>query len=144
MEYNIATKRFIGDDRGRVRAVETVRVEWSTPPAGGSPISNEVPNSKEVWDAHLVLLAMGFLGPDTKTLVDQLGIELTIRGNIDSDANTKMTSAPGVFAAGDCRRGQSLIVWAIAEGREVAACIDTHLRGEPTILPRVRLSPYRY
>lgn len=144
VEYAIATKRFIKNEEGHVKAVETVRVEWVEPDGGGRPQLNEVPGSEETWDADLILLAMGFLGPFTEKLVEELGVELTLRGNLKTDDNTKMTSVEGFFAAGDCRRGQSLIVWAIAEGREVAYNVDTYLMKESSLLPRVRLTPYRY
>lgn len=143
-EYTIATKRFLKDKKGRLTGVETVRVNWEAPAGGGRPRLNEIPDSEQVWDAQLVLLAMGFLGPRTQTLVDQLGVDLDLRGNLKTDQKTKMTNVEGVFAAGDCRRGQSLIVWAIAEGREVASNVDAFLMKRRSLLPRVRLTQYQY
>ena len=91
-----------------------------------------MPGSERTCPADLVLLAMGFLGPEKKGLLDELGVALDARGNVTVDDN-KMTSVPGVFAAGDMSRGQSLIVWAIAEGREAARGVDKHLMGETVL-----------
>lgn len=142
-EYNILTKAFLKDDKGKLKGVKTVQVEW-TPRENGPPALNEVPGTEKVWDAQLALLAMGFLGPVTDSLVKELGVELDVRSNIKTDEHTKMSSVDGLFAAGDCRRGQSLVVWAIAEGREIASNVDTYLMKKPSLLPRVRLTPYRY
>src|SRR4029077_11856174 len=95
---------------------------------GARTVMRDVPGSEFTLDADLVLLAMGFLGPERKGLVEQLGIELDPRGNIKADENY-MTTVPGIFAAGDARRGQSLIVWAIWEGREAAIGVDKFLMG---------------
>jgi glutamate synthase (NADPH/NADH) small chain len=95
----------------------------------------EVPGSEFDLDVDLVLLALGFVHPEKEGMLDQLGVELDGRGNVSTSAN-KMTSVPGVFAAGDMARGQSLVVWALAEGRDAASCIDAHLTGA-TNLPRV-------
>jgi glutamate synthase (NADPH/NADH) small chain len=88
----------------------------------------EVPGTEQVWPCQLVLLAMGFLGPERRGPIADLGLEIDPRGNVKADANY-MTSLEGVFAAGDLRRGQSLVVWAIHEGREAARAIDKHLMG---------------
>ena len=143
-EYNIATNRFIKDDSGNLTGIETVEVEWISPDGGGQPKLNEIEGSEKVWDCDLALLAMGFLGPMTESIVKELDVMLDMRGNIKTDKMTKMTSAKGFFAAGDCRRGQSLVVWAIAEGREVASHVDRFLLDGPSQLPRVRLTPYKY
>jgi glutamate synthase (NADPH/NADH) small chain len=95
-------------------------------------VPREMPGTEFEEDCDLLLLAMGFLGPEKPGLLEQLGVELDARGNVKADEN-KMTSVPGVFAAGDMRRGQSLIVWAIAEGREAALGIDTYLMGESAL-----------
>jgi glutamate synthase (NADPH/NADH) small chain len=95
---------------------------------------NEIPGSEFVIETELVLLAMGFLHPKHEGLLSGLGVELDPRGNVKTDAD-KMTSVPGVFAAGDMARGQSLVVWALAEGREAARSIDQYLMGK-TSLPR--------
>ena len=88
----------------------------------------EIAGSEQTWPATLVLLAMGFLGPERGGMLEQIGVTLDARGNVATDPVTGMTNVPGVFAAGDMRRGQSLVVWAIAEGREVAARADRFLR----------------
>ena len=95
---------------------------------------NEIPGSEFDIDTELVLLAMGFLGPEPKGMLADLGVELDARGNVKTNEE-KMTSVDGVFAAGDMSRGQSLVVWAIAEGREAARGVDLYLMGE-TQLPR--------
>ena len=86
---------------------------------------------------------MGFLGPRSE-LLKQIGCDTDQRSNIITDRKTRMSTVPGVFAAGDCRRGQSLVVWAISEGREVARCVDEYLSGSPSLLPQVRLEPFNY
>ncbi|MBF0199138.1 MAG: glutamate synthase subunit beta [Planctomycetes bacterium] len=143
VEYCIATKEVLKDEKGNVKGLKTVRVEWSTDDHG-RPTFDEVPGSEETWDAELILLAMGFTGPVIQGMVDELGVELDLRGNLKTDDASKMTNLEGVFAAGDCRRGQSLVVWAIAEGREIASNVDTWLMKKASLLPRVRLTPYRY
>jgi glutamate synthase (NADPH/NADH) small chain len=113
--YSVMTRRFIGD--GEVEAVETIEIDSSF---------REVSGTKRVWPAQLVLLAMGFLGPEKEGLISQLGLTLNEKGLIAVDAN-KMTNIPGVFAAGDAERGQSLVVWAISDGRHAAAHVDQYL-----------------
>jgi glutamate synthase (NADPH/NADH) small chain len=127
--YAVNTKEILGDDSGRVRALRLVEV---TP---GAPGFVEVGGTEREIPAQLVLLAMGFLGPQTNGVVQQLGVELDERSNIKRD-KAFMTSVPGVFAAGDAGRGQSLIVWAIAEGRSAAAGVDAYLMGGSSALPR--------
>jgi glutamate synthase (NADPH/NADH) small chain len=126
--YSVSTSQFLGDADGQVRALELVEVQF----AGGR--FEPVPGTEREIPAELVLLAMGFTGPARTGLVEQLGLALDARGNIARDADYQ-TGAPGVFAAGDAGRGQSLIVWAIAEGRAAAAAVDEYLSGE-TELPR--------
>jgi glutamate synthase (NADPH/NADH) small chain len=125
--YAVSTQAFLGDDDGRVRALRLVEVRLTD----GRFLAVE--GSEREIPAQLVLLAMGFVGPEKGKLVDQLGIELDARGNIARDASYT-SSVPGVFVAGDCGRGQSLIVWAIAEGRSCAAAVDRWLTGS-TVLP---------
>jgi glutamate synthase (NADPH/NADH) small chain len=129
-DYSILTKRLTGKD-GRLTTLHGVRVEFA--PNNGRLEMRELPGSEFTEDADLLLLAMGFLGPERPGMLEQLGVKLTDRGNVWADEN-KMTSVPGVFSAGDMTRGQSLIVWAIAEGRAAARGIDRHLMGE-TVLP---------
>ena len=131
-KYQIVTKRFVGDKDGNVKELHTVQIEW-VKGEGGRMQMKEVPGTEKVWPADLVLLAMGFLGPEKEGLLSDLGVKLDERTNVAVDAN-KMTSVPGIFAAGDMARGQSLIVWAIKEGREAARGVDKFLMGE-TQLP---------
>jgi glutamate synthase (NADPH/NADH) small chain len=121
--FSISTERFLGDAQGRVRALQTVDVEVER--SGIRPI----PGTGREIEADLVLLAMGFVGPERGGLVRELGLRLTDRGSVWLD-DRWMTSVDGIFAAGDMQRGQSLIVWAIADGRQAAAAVDTYLMGE--------------
>jgi len=126
-EYAVLSKRFLDDGRGRVAGIETVDVAWSKG-EDGRPTFEEIPNSTRTFEADLVFLALGFLGPE-ETLGEALGLERDARSNFKADYGRFATNSEGVFAAGDCRRGQSLIVWAIAEGRGAARCIDEYLMG---------------
>jgi glutamate synthase (NADPH/NADH) small chain len=130
-EYSINTKRCLEQD-GHVRALETILVEFKTD--NGRPRFVEIPGTEKVYPADLVLLAMGFVGPERKGMLEQFGVALDAMGNVKSDAD-KRTSVPQVFTAGDMTRGQSLIVWAIAEGRHAARSIDEFLSGS-SLLPR--------
>ena len=130
-DYGILTKSFSGSD-GKLERLHAVRVEWNHPENGGRPSMTEVPGSDFEVETELVLLAMGFLHPQHEGLLDQLGVELDGRGNVGIGAD-RMSSVPGVFAAGDTARGQSLVVWAIAEGRETARAIDAYLMGESNL-----------
>ncbi len=118
-DWSVATVKFSGDEHGRVQRLHAVRV-------GPPPACAPLPGTEFTIDADLVLLAMGFLGPVKSGLLDQLGVALDPRGNVAAGADY-MSSVPGVFAAGDMRRGQSLVVWAIAEGRQAARAIDLFL-----------------
>ncbi|OGL62640.1 MAG: glutamate synthase [Candidatus Tectomicrobia bacterium RIFCSPLOWO2_12_FULL_69_37] len=128
--YSVSTKKFMGEN-GRVKKLHLVTVEMKTD--NGRMSFADVPGSDQEFPAELVLLAMGFLGPERKGMLEELGVEMTDRGNVKRGANW-MTSVPGVFTCGDMQRGQSLIVWAIAEGRSCAQAVDRHLMGE-TLLP---------
>jgi glutamate synthase (NADPH/NADH) small chain len=130
-EYLIQTKKFVGDANGHVKELHTVRVEWVKD--NGRIIPREVPGSDRVFPAQLVLLAMGFLGPENQ-LLDQLGVEKDARTNAKAEHGRFATSVRSVFAAGDMRRGQSLVVWAINEGRGAARECDRYLMGD-TQLP---------
>ena len=121
-DWSVNTVRFTGDEQGNVKQLHAVRV-------GPAPKFEAVAGSEFTIDCDLVLLAMGFTGPVKAGMIEQLGVALDARGNVAADANHQ-TSVPGVFAAGDMRRGQSLVVWAIAEGRKAAAGIDGYLRGK--------------
>jgi glutamate synthase (NADPH) small chain len=130
--YAVMSERFAGDDQGHVRAVQTIEIDWRGEP-GGRRVPQGVPGTEREWPAQMVLLALGFLGPETEGLLSQLGVPLDERGNVAVDED-KMTSVPKVFGAGDMARGQSLVVWAIADGRRAAKGVDKYLMGE-TVLP---------
>ena len=133
-DYNILTKRLSGGN-GAVERLHAVRLEWGPPDDSGRLTMNEIPGSEFEIETDLVLLALGFVHPEREGLLNELGVDLDDRGNVATDEG-HMTSVPGIFAAGDMRRGQSLVVWAIAEGREAAHHIDTFLMGT-TSLPRL-------
>jgi glutamate synthase (NADPH/NADH) small chain len=117
----------VGDANGQVRELHIVNVEW-TKNAAGAFVPQKVPGSERVLRADLVLLAMGFLGPED-TVLEQLGVERDPRSNAKAEYGQYLTNVKGVFAAGDCRRGQSLVVWAINEGRGAARECDRYLMG---------------
>ncbi|MGY6530913.1 MAG: glutamate synthase subunit beta [Cyanobacterium sp.] len=125
--YTTTATKFEGDDNGNVKAVHTVQVEWQRN-EDGRFIPNPIEGTEKIIPAQLVLLAMGFLGPE-QFLLDQMGLEKDHRSNIKADYDDYATSIPNVFAAGDCRRGQSLVVWAFNEGRGVAQKCDRFLMG---------------
>jgi glutamate synthase (NADPH/NADH) small chain len=124
-EWSMLTTKLTGDADGNVKQLHGIRVG---PPPKFEPIAG----SEFAMDADLILLAMGFTGPVKNGLVEKLGVELNLRGNIHTDDHYQST-VPGIFAAGDARRGQSLVVWAIAEGRKAARAIDLHLMGSTTL-----------
>lgn len=125
--FNISTKEFVGDAKGNLTGLITSEVAWITHPSGRKELK-EVPNTDKKWDCDMALLALGFTGPE-KTLIEQLSLDTDMRGNVLTDNKSYHTSVSGVFAAGDMRRGQSLIVWAISEGRQAAHHVDTYLMG---------------
>lgn len=127
------TKRAVGEN-GQLRAIECVRVDWVREPNGGMQMT-EVEGSAFELKADLVLLAMGFLGPRPEALLEQAGVELDPRGNVKANVVDYRTTTPKVFACGDMRRGQSLVVWAIREGRQCARAVDAFLMGSSD-LPR--------
>src|SRR5699024_1887469 len=124
-EYAVMTKRFAGDASGNIKELHTVEVEWQTN-GSGRKAPKEIPGTEKVWKADLVLLALGFLGPE-KPVLEQLNIERDGRSNAKAEHGSYRTNIDGVFAAGDMRRGQSLIVWAINEGRGAARECDRYL-----------------
>jgi glutamate synthase (NADPH) small chain len=128
--FSISTDRFTGDEQGRVSALSTVRVEMKM--MDGRAAFVPVDGTELELRADLVLLAMGFVGPERGAMLTELGVRLTDRGTVWRDQNW-MTSVPGVFTAGDMQRGQSLIVWAIAEGRSCARGVDAFLMGESSL-----------
>jgi glutamate synthase (NADPH/NADH) small chain len=139
--YALLTKAF-GGQVGHVVNVTTVNVEFTRERQTGNSNMDEIPGTEREWKAGLVLLALGFTGPERGNAIRGLGVELDERGNIKTDEKYQ-TSVENIFAAGDCNRGQSLIVWAISEGREAARNVDIYLMGEsdlptkgPDDLPR--------
>jgi glutamate synthase (NADPH/NADH) small chain len=134
-DWGIATTKFVGDASGNVKQLHAVRV-------GPPPEFDPIPGTEFTLDADLVLIAMGFLGPVRNGMLEQLGVLLDARGNVATDENA-MSSLPGVFATGDMRRGQSLVVWAIAEGRRTAAGVDLYLREAAggNVLPKPAATP---
>ncbi|MBN1992053.1 MAG: glutamate synthase subunit beta [Anaerolineae bacterium] len=130
--YAIMTKKFVGDENGRVKELHTVQIEWVAN-NGSRPAPKELPGTEKVWPAQLVLLSLGFLGPED-FLLKQLGVEQDERSNARAAYGQFATRVPGIFTAGDMRRGQSLVVWAINEGRGAAREVDRYLMGE-TDLP---------
>jgi glutamate synthase (NADPH/NADH) small chain len=140
-QFSILTKEFLGDEHGHVSGLRTASIEWIADDSGRQTFK-EVPGTEKVWPAQLVLLAMGFLGPERNGMIEQLGVELDGRGNVKCDEQYA-TTVPGVFAAGDMRRGQSLVVWAIHEGREAARAVDKHLVGVSN-LPSVNAGDFAW
>ncbi|MFQ5717583.1 MAG: FAD-dependent oxidoreductase, partial [Nitrospinales bacterium] len=131
-DFCVLPKKFSGEN-GRVKKVHAVKVHFEhLDPKTGRPKVTEIPGSEFELEIDLVLLAKGFVHPVREGMVKQLGVQLDPRGNVECDAN-KMTSVPGVFVAGDMARGTSLVVWAIAEGREAARGIDEYLMGATTL-----------
>ena len=132
-DWSVQTKRAIGED-GKITALECVRVDWKIGDGGQMKLV-EVPGSEFTLKADLVLLAMGFLGPKKAGLVEQAGVELDARGNVKAPLTNYQTSKTKIFSCGDMRRGQSLVVWAIREGRQCARGVDEFLMGSSE-LPR--------
>lgn len=126
-QYCITAKKFTGDENGNVKEVHTVQIEWKKD-SSGRFVPEEIPGSEKVWPAQLVLLAMGFLGPD-ESMIEKLGVERDSRSNVKADYGKHATNIEGIFSAGDMRRGQSLVVWAINEGRSAAKEVDRFLMG---------------
>jgi glutamate synthase (NADPH) small chain len=124
--YSVSTKQFINNGEGKVTALELIKVELKK--VDGKLIFKELPGTEFTISCDLALLAMGFAGPEKPGMLEQLGVSLTDRGNVARDKEW-MTNVSGVFAAGDMQRGQSLIVWAIADGRSAAKAIDKYLMG---------------
>ncbi|WP_273569022.1 glutamate synthase subunit beta [Maribacter halichondriae] len=130
--FSISTKKFVGDQDGNLTGLITSEIEWIREP-GKSMVLKEVEGTEKEWKCELALLALGFTGSEM-TIAEQLGLEADHRTNIKASEKDYMTNVPGVFVAGDQRRGQSLIVWAISEGRQAAHHVDTYLMGE-SVLP---------
>ena len=125
-QWAILTKEFIGDSRGKLQGLKVVDITWGVKPDGKMGFE-EIAGTERIVPCELALLAIGFVGAEKGQLLSELGVELDARGNIKTE--NYMSTAEGVFAAGDIRRGQSLVVWAISEGREAAAAVDEWLMG---------------
>ncbi|HLL91111.1 MAG TPA: glutamate synthase subunit beta [Tepidisphaeraceae bacterium] len=136
-DFAINTKAFSGEN-GVVKKLHGIRVEWLKDPATGRPVMKELAGTEFELDCDLCLLALGFVHPEHEGPVQQLGLKLDARGNVQADGNYG-TSVPGVFAAGDMRRGQSLVVWAISEGRQCARAVDAFLMGKTDLGPEIKL-----
>lgn len=134
-KFAMMTKNFSGAN-GRVQSLNGVEIRFGKPDASGRPAIEEIPGTEFELQADLVFLALGFLGPVQEGLIADLGLKLDPRGNIEAEQKDFKTSEPGVFAAGDCRRGQSLVVWAQWEGREAARAVDRYLSGESRLQQR--------
>ena len=127
--WSVSTKAFVGDEQGNLKALRVVTLEWQASADGRPSQFAEVEGSEREIPCEMVLLAMGFVHPQQKGMVDELGVELDERGNVKASERKYQTSIPKVFVAGDMRRGQSLVVWAISEGRECARQVDEFLMG---------------
>ena len=130
--FSTQTMEFETDDAGNLTGVKTVELDWEQVTEGGPPFT-PIPGTEKVWPADLCFLALGFSGPE-QFIAEELGIETDVRSNFKAEYGQYATNIDGVFAAGDCRRGQSLIVWAINEGREVARECDRFLMGKTQLL----------
>ena len=130
-DYSIQTKAFTGDD-GHVQRLHAVRLDWGPPDESGRPTMKEVPGTEFEIETELVLLALGFLHPDRDGMLQDMAVDLDSRGNVATNKDC-MTSVPGIFAAGDMHRGQSLVVWALAEGRQAAHGVDKYLMGTTSL-----------
>ncbi|MFA9422425.1 MAG: FAD-dependent oxidoreductase, partial [Sedimentibacter sp.] len=129
--YKLATKKIVGNENGEVKEVHTVEVNW-VKNESGRVIPKEVPGSEKIWKADLVIIAMGFLGPED-TVIDELKLERDQRSNVKAEYGIFKTNIEKLFAAGDMRRGQSLVVWAIQEGKLAAREVDKYLMGKSVI-----------
>jgi glutamate synthase (NADPH/NADH) small chain len=132
-QWSVATKAFIGDENGNLKALRIVDLQWKTPEGGGPAKFEEIAGSEREIPCELVLLAMGFLHPQHEGLLKQLDIDLDERGNVKATEQHYQTNIQKMFAAGDMRRGQSLVVWAISEGRESARKVDEYLMGSSVL-----------
>ena len=143
-KWYINTKEFIGDGKGNLKAIKVVDVEWETDFLGRPLKFTEVPGSERELPAQLAFLAMGFVHPQKAGLLEQLGVDLDERGNVKAREGVYQTNIDKVFAAGDMRRGQSLVVWAISEGREAARRVDLFLTGSTALESKDAESMYAY
>lgn len=140
--WSINTKAFLGDEKGNLRAALVVDLEWETDTYGRPTKFQEVAGSERELPCELVTLAMGFLHPQHQGLLEQLGVKLDGRGNVEATEGEYKTSADRIFVAGDMRRGQSLVVWAISEGRECARKVDEYLMGYSELESKDKIVSY--
>ncbi|MBM3402650.1 MAG: glutamate synthase subunit beta [Bacteroidetes bacterium] len=140
--WGINTKAFLGDENGQLRAILVSDVSWELDTLGRPVKFNEISGSEREMPCQLILLAMGFLHPQFSGLVENAGLEIDARGNVKADERNYQTNVAKVFAAGDMRRGQSLVVWAISEGREAARKVDEFLMGATTLPSKDRINEY--
>ncbi|RTZ88256.1 MAG: glutamate synthase, partial [SAR324 cluster bacterium] len=143
MDFNILSKSFIKNAENKVTGINCVRIKWEEKSPGVLGGFQEIPGSEFVLKADMVLLAMGFLGPEQNGILKELGLQTDKRSNVQTD-NRYETSQKGIFSAGDMRRGQSLVVWAIAEGRECARAVDEYLMQKPSRLNAISKSLCEY
>lgn len=132
-QWAVATKAFLGDENGYLKALQLVDLCWKASTADKPAGFEEITGSEREVPCELALLAMGFLHPQHEGLIHELGVELDERGNIRADEKKFQTNIPKIFTAGDMRRGQSLVVWAISEGRECARRVDQYLMGSSVL-----------
>ena len=135
-QWAIATKEFVGDGKGNLKGLKIVDLEWKLGEDGRPAHFAERPGSEREIPCELALLAMGFVHPQHEGLINELGVELDDRGNVKANEKNYTTSIPKIFTAGDMRRGQSLVVWAISEGRECAKKVDEYLMGSSMLESR--------
>ncbi len=133
-KWAVATKEFIADEKGNLKGLKIVDLEWKTGPDGRAAQFTEVAGSEREIPCEMTLLAMGFVSPQQQGLLAELGVDLDERGNVKATEKSYQTNIPKVFTAGDMRRGQSLVVWAISEGRECARKVDEFLNNGVSIL----------
>lgn len=132
-EWSVLTKEFVSDGKGNVKALKVVEIEWEVALPGQRPSFKEIAGTEKDLPCDLALLAVGFTGPENKGLLEQFGVELNDRGSVKASLKDYKTSVNKVFTAGDMRRGQSLVVWAISEGRECARSVDIFLTGSSVL-----------
>ncbi|MFT6715880.1 MAG: glutamate synthase (NADPH/NADH) small chain [Saprospiraceae bacterium] len=132
-DWSVLTKEFVDDGNGNVKGLKIVQIEWEKAEPGQRPGFKEIPGSEQILPCDLALLAVGFLGPESEGVLEQLGVELDARSNVKANLKDYKTSVDKVFTAGDMRRGQSLVVWAISEGRECAKNVDEFLMGSSVL-----------
>ena len=135
-EWAVATKEFIGDERGNLKALKMVKLEWKITEQGMPAQFVEMPGTEKEIPCEMALLAMGFVHPQHEGLLRELDVELDTRGNVKAPESTYQTNISKIFTAGDMRRGQSLVVWAISEGRECARRVDQFLMGSSLLETR--------